>query len=585
MSLSIQSYGRVLLLGALSLVLWVPSALACGGFFCSNFPIDQAGEKILFHADGEKVTAVIQIQFEGESEDFSWVLPLPSAPDNNDEAMRIGSEELFVQLLARTSPTFSVEWEESECSFYGDSFPVPNSAFFEEGESEGPKSVEVLQVKEVGPYTASVVKSDDAEALSAWLSENGYDQPPAADPLIAYYVAQGNVFLALKLQQNKGAGDIAPIIVEFDEPQGPCIPLVLTAIAATPDMPVYAWIVGEERLAPRNFFHVGLNLAKIDWLSGGDNYIEVVTDAVNEAAGHGFVTDYAGKNDLMADALNWPGRFDMVEGLAEYTHPRDFYQEFINSGLPSNTQTLALLEKYIPVSPDFEGEDSTDFYNQVPWNEELTPYLDALDFDAAAFVAEIQEVIVGPIVAAQELLDSGPYMTRLFTTVSEDEMNRDPIFVAAAGMGDVPIARTATGTLTCGTGENGDTISSATITLEDGSVINISGPFDAWDSPGTDVAFSGGQAVDSLNAAQTISVIDDQGVARNIPHAMAEYEDSLLAFVNANGNPAPSDLQEVLPKPEMDSDDGCQSSGASLPLWSAMLLLGCSLLSRRKTAR
>ena len=102
-------------------------------------------------------------------------------------------------------------------------------------------------------------------------------------PLIAHYVAQDNVFLALKLQQNKGSGDIAPIQVTFNEPEGACIPLILTAIAASADMPVYAWMLDESRVVPKNFFHVGVNLAKLDWFNQGANYIELATDAVNQA--------------------------------------------------------------------------------------------------------------------------------------------------------------------------------------------------------------------------------------------------------------------------------------------------------------
>ena len=67
-----------------------------------------------------------------------------------------------------------------------------------------------------------------------------------------------------------------------------------------------------------------------------------------------------------------------------------------------------------------------DFYNQVQWNDDLTPYLEGLDFDAAAFAAALDEVVVQPIIKAQEILDSMPYMTRIFTTISPEEMDRDP---------------------------------------------------------------------------------------------------------------------------------------------------------------
>ena len=54
------------------------AAEACGGFFCSNVPVDQSGEHLLFGIEDDgTVVAQIQIQYEGAAEDFAWVLPLP----------------------------------------------------------------------------------------------------------------------------------------------------------------------------------------------------------------------------------------------------------------------------------------------------------------------------------------------------------------------------------------------------------------------------------------------------------------------------------------------------------------------------
>ena len=60
-----------------------PEAKACGGFFCSQVPIEQSGETIIFGVDKEesKVTATIQINYQGEAKDFAWVIPVMSAPE------------------------------------------------------------------------------------------------------------------------------------------------------------------------------------------------------------------------------------------------------------------------------------------------------------------------------------------------------------------------------------------------------------------------------------------------------------------------------------------------------------------------
>ena len=59
------------------------SAQACGGTFCNtNTPVNQTAERIIFvdRPDGT-VTAVVEIQYQGSAEDFSWVLPVPGIPD------------------------------------------------------------------------------------------------------------------------------------------------------------------------------------------------------------------------------------------------------------------------------------------------------------------------------------------------------------------------------------------------------------------------------------------------------------------------------------------------------------------------
>ena len=122
------------------------------------------------------------------------------------------------------------------------------------------------------------------------------------------------------------------------------------------------------------------------------------------------------------------------------------------------------------------------FYNEVPWNDDHSEYLDQLDFDPVAFVAAIEEVIIAPIVDAQEMLDSNPYMTRIFTTISPDEMDRDPIFVNAPGLGDVSHLHVAEGTGICDTGDDGTVITGVQLTLEDGTVIDVEGSWSPWDN-------------------------------------------------------------------------------------------------------
>ena len=177
-------------------------AKACGGLFCQFVPIDQAGEQIIFRQDGNQVTAVVPIQFEGEAEDFSWVVPVPGTPE-----LSVGSDLVFTPLELVTRPQFILETVGQPCPSVFDVLPLAGGlgglAADSAAEDDG---VEILERIAVGPFDVQVVSSDDAEALATWLTENNYDLTERGRDLIAPYVEEGMNFVAVRLQQDRGVG-------------------------------------------------------------------------------------------------------------------------------------------------------------------------------------------------------------------------------------------------------------------------------------------------------------------------------------------------------------------------------------------
>ena len=99
---------RLALFAALfaSLLLVAAPVLACGGFFCSQVPVEQRGEQIVFaYGPGDKVTAIIQIAYQGSAEDFAWVVPVTGQP-----TIALGPDAIFSTLRMRTDPQFWLEW-------------------------------------------------------------------------------------------------------------------------------------------------------------------------------------------------------------------------------------------------------------------------------------------------------------------------------------------------------------------------------------------------------------------------------------------------------------------------------------------
>jgi len=291
----------------------------------------------------------------------------------------------------------------------------------------------------------------DPTALKTWLTTNGYVVDDAAAAIIDMYVHENKFFVAVKLMNGKGTSAIQPVILKFIGTE-PCIPLRLTAIAANPDMPVRIWVLADGRVVPKTFFEVKVDEARIDWPSGGANYAgltkSLLSQAADEAGGTAFVTEYAGSSSIAANLLWSPMRFDLTALQAAQTPPA-YVQALINLGLANNTQVLPLLQMYIPMPDELKAMGLTDaqFYGNINsyWSQYKFPA-----FDLAMLTAAIQSKVIAPLKVAQEMLDGHPYMTRMNTFISPEEMNKDALFFESTGLGDVPLLHSATFRTMCG---------------------------------------------------------------------------------------------------------------------------------------
>ena len=532
---------------ALTTTLSTP-ALACGGFFCSqNAPVNQRAERILFTVAGTSVEAHIQIAYEGPAENFSWVLPMPEVPE-----FGIGTDELFRVLHQQTDPRFAIKWENEEgCQSYRSNC---GCMMFDEATADGDPSepvpsasVEVLAAGQVGPYDYKVVQSEDGQELFDWLTENGYDVPTNSKGLISHYSDIDFVFLALKLIKDADSGDIQPIVLSYESEMLACIPLQLTAIAAQTDMPIYTWVLAEARAVPLNFFHVVLNEQAIDWLNcaapmyddfiepmcGGtlqgvdcsQQYLDTVTAAANTAAGHGFVTEYAGNTEMMEETLYWEGRFD-TEALKTISEPGAFLSTMLNQGFPRNSMVQELIRSYIPMPPEdtlpeqCQGEQM--FYST--WNiENCLPYMDpSWTFDPVGFATDLDDRIAKPMQQAQALFDNHSYMTRLFSTVSPADMDRDPLFSFNPDLPDVSNVHTATATATCLPGSSWQA-EKIVLTLPSGAEQTFEGEFQSCD--GVPVLADPPNEVDAVGEVQ---VMEEEGEPQPVPLEAIEEMDSVL---------------------------------------------------------
>ncbi len=283
----------MVLLGVMFLAgLSASSAQACGGLFCQNSPVEQNAERIIFtqNADGT-VSAIIQIQYTGFAEDFSWILPISTPITAEDLEVPETGMTAFVELEQMTNVRILAPPVPEDC------LVILEEAMEEEVEFESAAGgdVEVFASGEVGPFGFDVIGSEDPNALIIWLRDNNYRVEEQMEPLINVYVEENFVFLAMRLLPDQGTQDIQPIKITYNSPE-PMIPLRLTAVAANPDMAVLTWFFAEEQAVPVNYAHMDIpdDDLRFFFPGGGNNYRQLVRTKADAFSGRAFVTEYAG---------------------------------------------------------------------------------------------------------------------------------------------------------------------------------------------------------------------------------------------------------------------------------------------------
>lgn len=463
------------------LILTEPSpSRACGGFFCNAqtpVPIVQAGERILFAAHDGLVTMHIEITYQGDPTSFGWILPMPEAPMDTmgvplplDKVVEVSSQLLFPSLQAATDPQFVFTrdpHDTTSCPFTGTdvtSVQDTGTSFQDANTPDPTPPVVVLQSAAIGPYDAELIEASRSDALYAWLGEHGYIQDPKAQPILDHYVSKRFKFLGIKLRSGRDTRDLRPLAITLSE-GAPCVPLVLTQIAATPAMPILVWVLGPGRAVPKNFIHAVVDPRAISLPSGAD-YQQKVSEAIDAASGRAFVTELAGPAANFAYVVppvprpGWSEArtlLDVVQALGNDLDVSTLLRERVPmpAGLrgypfgncmqcPSCSWAETECERQgLPNAEHLTTE--AEFYGFISYWAQLDAETELdLGVDVPALVAAAEREIVSPRRKLATLFTDAWTLTRFFTLLSPDEMTRDPIFAFNADLPGVSNVHRAT---------------------------------------------------------------------------------------------------------------------------------------------
>lgn len=543
---------RPVFISSLALAVSSP-AWACGGFFCDNSaPVVQAQERIVFAVDeaAGEVDVQVSIAYEGPSESFAWVVPVPAQP-----TLYASSDELLTTLAALTQPSYRLDAVyQGDCQVW--SVALSATDMVPGGTSYG---VLVVDSGRVGPYETVTLQADSSAELVTWLQDNGFDLPSALDPKLAPYVSSGMYFVALKLAKDADVGDLVPLGMRYPG-SGVSIPIQLTAVAALPDMRLEVYVFGDSRAVPESYLHVVPNDLAVDWFDQTVAYEDVVSLAADEAGGQAFATDFSGSTEPFRGTLYQEGRYDLA-ALAAAPDAIAWMDQIIVQGFAPTAVLQEVLRTWLPLPPALaaQGVSETDWWNCLGC---YSDYSGTLSFDAVGATADLEARVIQPLVDAEALFSGYPHLTRLTSSLDAVEMTVDPTFVWNAEMTqEVSSLHVATVTYHC-----------------DGQV-------DVWEAPRT-VDFPGGYSVSIPSEAE----LEAQGITEY------EYLQSLTAInalviedTTSSGEAVTiydgrSDLAALVDALNQSFAQevgcGCDQGGAGAA--PAGALLGLALLARRR---
>ena len=180
-----------------------PISLADGGLFVSLYrDIYEPNQLAMIVFDDMVEKIVFQVDYEGDAEDFAWVIPVPGYPK-----LFPVEDEIFYELHELTKPTppwgFGCGWG---------AIPL----------APGDEGVHIWEENQVGIYHTTTLSATDPNSLVGWLNDNGYAFPAEGQEILDYYVQQNWFFVAMKIQHEETmnssenyTGAIQPIGIMF----------------------------------------------------------------------------------------------------------------------------------------------------------------------------------------------------------------------------------------------------------------------------------------------------------------------------------------------------------------------------------
>ncbi|MEA1980818.1 MAG: DUF2330 domain-containing protein [candidate division Zixibacteria bacterium] len=274
---------KKIIVGLMSLLIILPQMSLADGMMMppQDYWIQETGQKaVIMYEDGIE-TMVISTSFEGDANDFAWVIPTPNKPEVSK-----GSQALFTNLDQLTGYT------------------VSNSKDFSLGigavRDVAYEGVTIVEEKQIDYYDVTVLSSTDKDSLVTWLNDNEYNFPTSASYILNSYVDNDWYFVAMKVNPESlewtdvskklRSGEATPVVLQF-EAKNIVYPMRISSIVdqeADKDKPIYPTGVIENGIEISNTNTISFSANDAFSTTEGTVEIWIKPDSTWENSGGGY---------------------------------------------------------------------------------------------------------------------------------------------------------------------------------------------------------------------------------------------------------------------------------------------------------
>lgn len=323
------------------------STFADGSFFPTE--VQQIGntaqspnQRAIIIYDGVKETMIVQVKYHGNVQDFGWVVPLASLPENN--SVQVESDSIFSILHDYTQPKVYLV-NTSKDGRGGGGGELGNVG--QEVEEVHSTQVQVWQNLAVGPYDVNIISGTSSQALKDWLKINDYAYSPEADVILDFYIQKNWYFMAIKvnIDSHKNSNNstyqagLPALKVTFPAFK-PVFPLRISEISSAEENEIEIYVVSDHRMISDSYRTYAMDRNEVDQLIKAQIAEQQSGDDTGIACACRRVLDPLGENKLNYDyesiyrnKLSSLGSKTFIIENVSYGWTSFDYNQYPNSGI------------------------------------------------------------------------------------------------------------------------------------------------------------------------------------------------------------------------------------------------------------